>query len=444
MLPWIREHIVDAWHSRKSSRAQRRSLILSSVRSGVPENLNTAMHMPSSSAPDTFTVNIISFGGSVLEVTVKPEYTVEKVKSIAMKHFYEQDESKSASSFRLVHVNNCKALADDKKLIEEDCNNSDELLLAEIRSFEGKENLSDELLKGPTEAEILRATADLPIKNPPRPMPPSDCPVDFQHEIHKILITLVQASAKILMYSPDAEKCYKNIKERLEARYKPPNDPKAVKYLMDMGFTENKVIKALSLRKMNTADALEWLIEHQDDSDEEDLQLPILDLDAMIAGPSTSGNNDIQVEPNLVNIVTLTLDSYRQYKKLEFKPSPRIMQSLQEMGFDEKRIVEALKVTGNNQANACEWLLGERRRSLHDLDEGIKPDEPIYKAIMSNPHIQLSLTNPKFLHAYLSILETPSSTNLWINDPEVSPVLSQIFKTYHAEKHAIDMSRYNS
>lgn len=132
---------------------------------------------------------------------------------------------------------------------------------------------------------------------------------------------------------------------------------------------------------MNTADALEWLIEHQDDSDEEDLQLPVLDLDTITAGPSTSGNfiwnyiskciftnfnisaciyyfyfvpgnNDIQAEPNLVNIVALTLDSYRQYKKLEFKPSPRVMQSLQEMGFDEKKIVEALKVTGNNQANA--------------------------------------------------------------------------------------------
>ena len=40
---------------------------------------------------------------------------------------------------------------------------------------------------------------------------------------------------------------------------------------------------------MNTAEALEWLIEHQDDSEEEDLQLPVLDLDTAMAGPSTSG-----------------------------------------------------------------------------------------------------------------------------------------------------------
>lgn len=41
--------------------------------------------------------------------------------------------------------------------------------------------------------------------------------------------------------------------------------------------------------------------------------------------------------------------------------------------------------------------MGERRRSLQDLDEGLEFDGPIYKAIMSNSHIQLSLTNPKML-----------------------------------------------
>lgn len=40
---------------------------------------------------------------------------------------------------------------------------------------------------------------------------------------------------------------------------------------------------------MNTTEALEWLIEHEDDSDDEDLQLPVLDLDSLMAGPSTSG-----------------------------------------------------------------------------------------------------------------------------------------------------------
>lgn len=42
---------------------------------------------------------------------------------------------------------------------------------------------------------------------------------------------------------------------------------------------------------MNTSEALEWLLEHQDDPDEEDdLQLPPLESLLNEAGPSTSGS----------------------------------------------------------------------------------------------------------------------------------------------------------
>lgn len=40
------------------------------------------------------------------------------------------------------------------------------------------------------------------------------------------------------------------------------------------------------------------------------------------------------------------------------------------------------------------------------------------------------------------MIESPTSTNVWINDPEVSPVLTQISKTCYAEKHAILVNRY--
>lgn len=59
-----------------------------------------------------------------------------------------------------------------------------------------------------------------------------------------------------------------------------------------------------------------------------------------------------QKDKNLVYIVELLLQSFRQYKKMEFKPNKRAMRSLVEMGFDEKNVVGALKITGNDQANA--------------------------------------------------------------------------------------------
>lgn len=101
---------------------------------------------------------------------------------------------------------------------------------------------------------------------------------------------------------------------------------------------------------------------------------------------------------------------------MDFKPSSRAVQSLSEMGFEEKNIIEALKITGNNQINAvsnlykfnfitlqiyasfqCEWLLGERRHSLQNVDKELDPGSQIYKVIMNDPRIQLSLTNPNML-----------------------------------------------
>ncbi|XP_071575074.1 ubiquitin-associated domain-containing protein 1 isoform X1 [Temnothorax nylanderi] len=462
MIPWVRDQIAEAWHNRKSSRAaDKRSLDLSSVSTGNPAGNNT-MLTPLPTSPENFSINVISIEGNVLDVTVKPNFTVENIKKIAVVHFYGQDTTKPISRYRLVHSSKFKQLADENYVDDEDINEYDELLLMEIRSTTIQENLSDEALKGPNLEAIARATSDLPnLQNAPKPVPSTECPADFQNEIRKILITLVQASAKILIYSPDAEKLYDIIKEKLEARCKPINDPKVVKTLIEMGYPHKKVLKALRLRKSNMTEALEWLIEHQDDSDDEDDDFLSVDTmtDTNIASPSFSmgakkkslkdaclelfetGKQD-QKEKNLVHIVELLLQSFRQYKKMEFKPNKRAMRSLVEMGFEEKNVIGALKITGNDQANACEWLLGERRRSLQDLDEGLEPDGLIYKAIMANPHIQLSLTKPKMLLAYLSMIETPASANVWINDPEISPVLSQISKTYHTEKHAIHMNRY--
>ncbi|XP_058792490.1 ubiquitin-associated domain-containing protein 1 isoform X2 [Phymastichus coffea] len=437
MFPWMKEQLTEAWNSRKSSRSSKKhSLNGSSEDSGG---------MTSSTAAESFLINVISLDGGVLYVAVTMEYTIEKVKSIAIEHFYGHDKSKTPSQYRLVHGTLLKALTDEMSLNQEEISESDELLLVEIRPASEKENLTKDVLKGPTDEEIMNATSHLTIKNPPKPAIDSECPVDYQSEIRKILVTLVQASAKILMFSPDAVKFYEFIREKLEAQLRPPTDPKAVKYLVEMGFPESKVLKALRLRKMNTSEALEWLLEHQDDPDEEDnLELPDLDeILAKEAGPSTSDQGSTKKEPNLVHIVNVLLDSYRQYQKFNFKPSPSLVDSLEAMGFEKENILEALKITGNNQANACAWLLGERRPSLQNLYEGMDPDGPIYNAIMNNPQIQLSLTNPKMLLAYLSMLETPLATNAWMKDPEVSPVLTQIFKIYHAEKHAIHVNRYD-
>lgn len=65
--------------------------------------------------------------------------------------------------------------------------------------------------------------------------------------------------------------------------------------------------------------------------------------------------NQDGMERNLVNIVELLLESFRQYKRMEFKPNKRALRSLVEMGFKEKDIIRVLKITGNDQANAVSY-----------------------------------------------------------------------------------------
>ncbi|XP_034951759.1 ubiquitin-associated domain-containing protein 1 [Chelonus insularis] len=476
MIPWIKEQISDAWHNRKSTRtAKKGSLALSTNDSKISEKKSDNKIMSLSNASTSsgnFSVNVVSLEGEMIDVAVKPDCTVEKLKIMATKHFY-GSEGHTPSSFHLIHAEKVKQLSDESNLRDQEINAFDELLMVQVRPAQIKDNFPEDSVKGPNIDAIIKATSHLQEPRAPKPKPTTDCPANFEAEIRKILITLVQASAKILMHSPESAKLYEIIREKLELRYKPLYDPKAVKYLTDIGFSEKKVLIALRICKMNVSEALEWLIEREDDSehDNEDSMFLNLDLDSIeqFPGPSSSsggpsasqprrrsikeacidiikgtGGQDVTKENNLMHIISLLLQSFHQYKRLEFRPNSKIKESLIEMGFEEKKVIEALKVTGNNQLNACEWLLGTRNENLHDFDSGLNVDSPIYEAIMNNSHIRLSLTNPKMLLAYLSILETPSSTSIWINDPEVSPVLSQIFKTYHSEKHAIHMSRYES
>ncbi|OAD55286.1 Ubiquitin-associated domain-containing protein 1 [Eufriesea mexicana] len=343
-----------------------------------------------------------------MNFNVTLDMTINQIKNIVIKHFYSDDISKNPVNFRLVHLSKFKWLIDDYSITDEKINENDELMLINIRPISIHEDLSEEALKGPNK----------------------------ENEIRKILITLVKASARIVLYSPEAQKFYNILKEKLEARCEPNINPNTVKTLTDMGYSEKKVLRVLHLKRLNIMEALEWLTEHQNDSEDDD------DDDYLDSVSIEKGCQSTEKEANLLSLVDCLLKSYHHYRKMDFKPNSKAVQLLLEMGFKKNNITEALKITGNNQINACEWLLGERRHSLQDLDKELDSDNPIYKAIMNDPRIQLNLTNPNMLLVYLSLLETPVSISERIRDLEIGPVLDHIIATYHAEKHAIHMNQY--
>lgn len=415
-------------------------------------------------------LSVISTEGGVWNIDAAPDITVEKLKIMALCHFYSPlDYVRVTSNYKFVLVSEKRPLDNNNSVLQEGLRNNDELLLVECRQPLSEEQFTADNVRGPTAKEIRLATKNVEERKPLKLHPQeftSDASgtVDeshsvrrwtdrqFQSEIRKILISLVEASARIIAPSPNADEVFEVIQERLDAKAKTQPHPRAFYPFMDMGFSEHVASRALRLNRMNPNKALEWLLENGAEKEPEEDAVGLKDEASSGAGHlqwqqepacemSTSSQSKMKTSQSVTQSVATLLAAFREFKQRDFQPNVKAVQNLMDMGFPEEDICDALCVTGNIQSAACEWLLGERRPSLQDLDIGLDPEGPIYKAIMSNPVIQLSLTSPKMLLAFLSLLENPNSASMWMNDPDASPVLSQIFKTYQAEKHALQINR---
>lgn len=142
--------------------------------------------------------------------------------------------------------------------------------------------------------------------------------------------------------------------------------------------------------------------------------------------------------PEVVCTVGGIVAGLAEIRKREFRPNVKAIEALKEMGFQEDQIIEALRVTKNTKDPAAELLATGKKLpdGQNESETGLDPQSHLFQSLTSTPTVRLGLSNPKCLLAFLNILESPSSANIWLNDLETAPVLSTIFKVYHAEKHA--------
>ncbi|KAK0155046.1 Ubiquitin-associated domain-containing protein 1 [Merluccius polli] len=299
--------------------------------------------------------------------------------------------------------------------------------------------------KAPDKDAILKATAGLSTKHTDRTVTQHNIR-DFQTELRKILVSLIEVAQKLLALNPDAVELFKKANAMLDEDDEDRVDETALQQLTEMGFPESRAIKALRLNHMSVTQAMEWLIEHVDDPS----------VDTPLPGQESSGATATATAmpgPSLLASASvcgpLPLRSVRQAsteegsrqdelteifkrirRKREFRPDSRAVIALMEMGFDEKEVVDALRVNNNQQDTACEWLLGDRKPSPEDLDKGIDTNSPLFQAILENPVVQLGLTNPKTLLAFEDMLENPLNSTQWMNDPETGPVMLQISRIF--------------
>ncbi|NWH66451.1 UBAC1 protein, partial [Geococcyx californianus] len=373
---------------------------------------------------------------------VPEDTTVEKLKERCLKHCLpgSLEDPKTMTHHKLIHATSEKVLTDTKTMLEENIQDRDVLLLIKKRAPPPLPKMADvsaeekrkQEQKAPDKDAILKATANLPSRNVDRTVAHHNMR-DFQTELRKILVSLIEVAQKLLALNPDAVELFKKANAMLDEDEEDRVDEIALRQLTEMGFPESRAVKALRLNHMSVTQAMEWLIEHADDPavdaplpgqtpSEATAEAGAASAEAT-AGPSSEADGE-EAKDELTEIFK------KIRRKREFRPDPRAVIALMEMGFDEKEVVDALRVNNNQQNAACEWLLGDRKPSPEDLDKGIDTNSPLFQAILENPVVQLGLTNPKTLLAFEDMLENPLNSTQWMNDPETGPVMLQISRIF--------------
>ncbi|XP_026716163.1 ubiquitin-associated domain-containing protein 1 isoform X2 [Athene noctua] len=373
---------------------------------------------------------------------VPEDTTVEKLKERCLKHCVpgSLEDPKTVTHHKLIHATSEKVLTDTKTVLEENIQDRDVLLLVKKRAPPPLPKMADvsaeekrkQEQKAPDKDAILKATANLPSRNVDRTVAHHNMR-DFQTELRKILVSLIEVAQKLLALNPDAVELFKKANAMLDEDEEDRVDEIALRQLTEMGFPESRAVKALRLNHMSVTQAMEWLIEHADDPavdaplpgqtpSEATAEAGASSAEAT-AGPSSEAGGE-EAKDELTEIFK------KIRRKREFRPDPRAVIALMEMGFDEKEVVDALRVNNNQQNAACEWLLGDRKPSPEDLDKGIDTNSPLFQAILENPVVQLGLTNPKTLLAFEDMLENPLNSTQWMNDPETGPVMLQISRIF--------------
>ncbi|XP_078082404.1 ubiquitin-associated domain-containing protein 1 isoform X5 [Mustelus asterias] len=285
---------------------------------------------------------------------VTEETSIEQLKERCLKHCVQGglEDPKTVTHHKLLHATAERALSDTKTVIEENLQDKDVLLLIKKRAPAAPPKMADvsaeekkQEQKAPDKEAIMKVTAQLVTRQADRMVTQHNLR-DFQTELRKILVSLIEVAQKLLALNPDAVELFKKANAMLDEDEEDRVDEAALRQLTEMGFPESRAVKALRLNHMSVTQAMEWLIEHAEDPT----------IDAPLPGDATAGGSRAaakEAKPEAVGEIAKQDELTDIFKKIrrkrEFRPEPRAMIALMEMGFDEKEVIDALRVNNNQQ-----------------------------------------------------------------------------------------------
>ncbi|XP_049532188.1 ubiquitin-associated domain-containing protein 1 isoform X1 [Anopheles darlingi] len=458
---------LSPWRSRKS-------------RNGTDEEQNVQP-----GTEQKLSLKIISPRGGMVDIDVSRTlngrqlkmHSLEKFASNAftMPHF-SSNLDELADRYRLIRAQNKLVFRDDDILLGADVRDYEEFLLVAKRI---ETPLIEEGLKGPSSAEILTATRHISLSRINQAsvnfnfgMLQGD---DLHQDLRRIIISLSKASAFVVGSGPCAEKLITLFQQRLINRKR--HQISSIETLLEMGFSLDKINQALQITKNVFPAAIDWLIQHDSTAKLFNCDRSASPGASLFATASTIPNNsntnnrrkasDADNDSGSLSTPSSTRESIdeieekdpftrkqenvaklleivRVYSEKSVEADPDLLLSISEMGFDESSVREALVATHNSKSAACEWLLGNRTKSMQGLKDEQAVESPILRVLMASPQVQISLGNPRMLIALISMLDNYSTMTMWFTDNDTSSVLGHILRTYHEEKHILAINQFNN
>lgn len=349
-------------------------------------------------------VKIVSPEGQTYTAYFPEDTLVEEVKNRAVDFFYPAGETRSGR-FKMVRVCDTSTLHDFLTLAQEEINMHEELLLIERRVPEAGALWDLGAVRAPQNAAIIAATASLPNPQSMTRQPNLQSLLstnELSYELRKILISLIEAGARLAAAGRNFELTLSQLSAALE-------EPRHTQRIVAQVITPEELAA-----KVNR--------------------------DAKSVEEEEYGGNEMFKRADCLERF---LSKFRVWRRrIVEPPNPEAIATLQNLGFSFEEADEALRCTGCNVPAAACWLIGERGSSVFELVNGL-PEGVILQTLLKQPQIQRGLLNTRMLIAFIAMVGQTGSANLWLNSPHGSPLLSQISRTYHSEKYCLAVNQFS-
>lgn len=353
-------------------------------------------------------VKVVGPDGQTFTAYFPEDTLIEEVKNRAIDFFYPNGENGS-SRYKIVRVIDTSTLHDFLTISQEQITMEEELLLVERRIPDSGTLWDLGTVRAPLQGTIAAATASLPTAQNTIRQPNLQSLLstnELSYELKKILISLVEAGARLAASGRNYEMALAQLSAALE-------EPR---------------LHQCPIIEVITPEEIEARLKNHD-----------WDPDVATTTTKSNGDNLYRRAEHLQRF----LEKFRAWRiRIAEPPNQEALTALRDLGFNQEEAEKALRNTGSNVPAAASWLIGERGSSVFELINGL-PDGLILQTLLKQPQIQRGLLNTRMLIAFIAMVGQTGSASLWLNSPHGSPLLSQISRTYHSEKYCLAVNQFS-